>query len=215
MVLSSSSLGKPLRLTAEEIEMLRRQRVQDEEMWDGAGFGDFGDLGWGWKSVKGFAKKVGGGVVKIGKGSYNLAKLPAAAARRVANASSSILCDKSGNPRGSDATSRNFCRAVKFRQQASLKRYLPGAAAMASKIAQTKKRVDLVQQALRAQPLRGAEPDVNLLASLAGADMDELSFALAEVTPGDMGAVLTKENAYLFAPSLLAVGAGLWMLYKG
>lgn len=178
------------------------------------GLGDFGDLGWGWKSVKGFAKKVGKGVVKVGKGSYNLAKLPVSAARRVANASSSILCDKQGNPRGSDATSRNFCRAVKLKQQASLKKYLPGAAALASKVAQTKKQTDLVRQALMAKPLKGAEPDVNLLADLAGADMEELSFALSEVTPGDMGAVVTKENLYLFGLPLAAIGVGLYLLKR-
>lgn len=179
------------------------------------GLGDFGDLGWGWKSVTKFAKKVGKGIVKVGKGSYNIAKLPVAAARRVANASASILCDKSGNPRGSDATSRNFCRAVKLKQQASLKKYLPGAAALASKAAKAKRQVDLVQQALQAKPLKGSEPDVNLLASLDGADMDDLSFALAEVTPSDMGAVLTKENLYLFGLPLAAVGFGLYLLKRG
>ena len=89
-------------------------------------FGDMGDLGWGWKSVTGAIKKVS-------KGAYNVAKMPAAMAKRVANATAGVLCDKDGNPRGTDSTSKSFCQAVKFKQTATLTKYLPAAAAAASK----------------------------------------------------------------------------------
>lgn len=183
-------------------------------MIQGSEFGDFGDLGWGWKSVTSGFRKVGKVAYGAGKGFYSIAKMPAAMARRVANATSGVLCDKSGNPRSGDATSRNFCRAVKLKQQATLRKYLPGAAALASKVAKTKKQVDLVQRAMAGKPLKGAEPDVNLLASLGDADMNDLAYALSGVTPIDIGAVAPADAA-LFAPSLIAVAAGLWMLYKG
>lgn len=184
-------------------------------MIQGSEFGDFGDLGWGWRNIGRGFKKVGKVAAGAGKGFYNIAKMPAAMARRVANASAGVLCDKSGNPRGRDATSQNFCRAVKFKQQATLRKYLPGAAALASKVSKTKRQVDLVQAAMRGKSLKGAvEPDVNLLANLDGANMDDLSFALAGVTPIDIGAA-APADAMLFAPSVLAVAAGLWMLYKG
>jgi hypothetical protein len=168
---------------------------------------EFGDLGWGWKSLTKVVKKAG-------KGVYNVAKMPAAMARRVAASSASVLCDKQGNPRGSDATSRNFCRAVKLKQTATLKKYLPAAAKLASRTAQARKIASASGLKVKVPGFKGDEPDVNLLADLAGADMNDLSFALAGVTPIDIGAVAPADVA-LFAPSLAAVGVGLWLLYRG
>jgi hypothetical protein len=214
-------------------------------------FGDNGELGWGWSSFK----KVGSAFKSIGTGAYNVAKMPAAMARRVATATAGVLCDKNGNPRGNDATSRNYCRAVKLKQQATLTKYLPAAAALASKGAQAQKiaaasgvqvtkpkwfgdfgkthraALSPFQACVKFQmdemgathsdaayacqdELKGADPDMNLLASLAGADPDELSYALAGVTPVDIGAVAPADLA-LFGPSALAVGVGLWMLFRG
>ena len=65
---------------------------------------NLGDLGWGWKSITNVAKKVGSGAVSV-------AKMPVGVARRVAAASASVLCDKDGNPRNTDATSVNYCKA--------------------------------------------------------------------------------------------------------
>jgi hypothetical protein len=224
---------------------------------------NLGDLGWGFKSIVSAAKSVG-------KGAVSVAKAPAAIGRRVANATAGVLCDKDGNPRGNDATSRNFCRAVKFKQEATLRRYLPQAAAVASRAAQAQKTAQAIHTAAmggaglgrfdptpcspRSRPLSVirdvsgthqwefntprdramrvrcgvtesaaewaegrdlGDPDMNLLASLAGADINDLSFALAEVTPADMGTVFTPANAYLFGPALLAVGAGLYMAFRG
>jgi hypothetical protein len=87
-----------------------------------------GDLGWGWRSV-------GRGFKKFGAGAYNIAKMPAAMAVRVANSTTSVLCDKSGNPRAGDSMSVNYCRAVRMKNEATLRRYLPAAATMASKAA--------------------------------------------------------------------------------
>lgn len=166
---------------------------------------DLGDLGWGWKSLK----KVGSAVKKVGQAGYSVAKLPAAAARRVASATASVLCDKSGNPQGSDATSKNFCRAVKLKQEASMRKYLPGAAAVASRVSQERRRVAAIRASANM-----SDPDTNLLASLAGADMNDLSFALSEVTPSDLNGFLNKENAMLYGPALIAVGLGLYLLRR-
>jgi hypothetical protein len=187
-------------------------------------------------------------------------------AKRVASATAGVLCDKQGNPRGSDSTSVNYCRAVKLKQQASLRRYLPGAAALASRASAVKTayqapvntdgfagggkysratpcqraqrtwrggdgRVAWASNSVAARGLRrvcGApasaaeyasgrglnDADTNLLASLDGANMSDLSFALAGVTPVDIQGVTTSDVA-MFAPALIAVAAGFWMLTKG
>jgi hypothetical protein len=217
-------------------------------------FGDI-DLGWGWKSIASKAKSVG-------KGAYNVAKMPAAMARRVASATAGVLCDKDGNPRGSDSTSVNYCRAVKLKQTATLTKYLPAAAAAASKAQavrkaalqtptntagfgspcdpsgramklwrgsdgkvtwafaspkdiRARKACDVPASAAEYAEGRGfGDPDMNLLASLAGADANDLAYALAGVTPVDIGAVNTND-VMLFGPALAAMGAGLWMLFRG
>jgi hypothetical protein len=201
---------------------------------------------------------------KVGKGAVSVAKMPAGVAKRVAAASASVLCDKDGNPRGTDSTSVNYCRAVKLKRAASLRKYLPGAAAAASRAAALKTayqapmegfagggkysratpcqraqrtwrggdgRVAWASESVTARGLRRAcgapataaeyassrglsNADTNLLAGLAGADQNELAFALAGVTPVDIQGVTTSDVA-MFAPSLIAVAAGLWMLAKG
>jgi hypothetical protein len=183
-------------------------------MIQGSEFGDFGDLGFGWKSVTSGFRKVGKVAYGAGKGFYSIAKMPAAMARRVATATSGVLCDKSGNPRSGDATSRNFCRAVKLKQQATLRKYLPAAAALASRGAQAKKIAAAAGVKVQKPGWLRGSSDVNLLASLDGADMNDLAYALSGVTPIDIG-VVAPADAALFAPSLIAVAAGLWMLYKG
>jgi hypothetical protein len=57
-------------------------------------------------------------------------------------------------------------------------------------------------------------PDMNLLASLAGADSSELAFALAGVTPVDINGVTTSD-VMMFAPAIVAMVAGFWMTLKG
>ena len=237
-------------------------------------FGDNGELGWGLKSI-------GRGIKKVGKGAYNVAKMPAAMAKRVAAASAGVLCDKDGNPRDpNSSTSVNFCRGVKLKQQATLTKYLPAAAAAASKVQAVRQQIATpaapaktipaptvataeaeyidefsgfgdgcagtratkvwrnddgsLSWAFNTAAARAARancgitesaqeyaasrdlgsPDMNLLASLAGADMNDLSFALAGITPVDINGSVTKEDVAMFAPSAVAVGLGLWLLFK-
>lgn len=227
----------------------------------------FGDLGWGWRSI-------GRAFKKVASKTYNVAKMPVAMAKRVASASASVLCDQNGNPRSNDSTSVNYCRAVKLKQEASMRKYLPGAASLASKVTAARKVYNQVRAPLPPPPpppandeafagfgaydpwattddnrryedssargqaarmayyrkhkdemsynnvfspvqLDGVDlgADLNLLASLAGADMNELAFALADVTPTDIGGVTTSD-AVMFAPALIAVAAGFWMAFK-
>jgi hypothetical protein len=89
------------------------------------------ELGWGWKSVTKAAKKVGGAAKKVGSGAVSVSK---SAVGRVANVAASTLCNPDGTPKGSDATSRNYCRGVQLKRTASVAKYAPRAASTVQKV---------------------------------------------------------------------------------
>lgn len=158
------------------------------------------ELGFGFKSIKRFASRA-----------YNVAALPAQAASRVARATASAMC-RDGKSVSGDARTQAFCRAVKMKNEALARKYLPSAVQRAAQRAATTRQI---YTAATAQPVSGFESaDVNLLASLNGADPGDLAFALAGVTPGDLGAVPTRD-LMAAAPFAIAVAAGVWMLVRG
>ena len=115
---------------------------------------DLGDLGFGWKSFKNLAKRA-----------YSVAAIPARAALRVANATNSVLC-KNGVSQGSDSTTKSFCHAMKVKDGASVRKYLPQAAAIAGQAARAKQLTEQaekarqltaqIQAAYQAKPMAGA-----------------------------------------------------------
>jgi hypothetical protein len=258
---------------------------------------ELGEFGFGWKS---FAR-VGRAAYGVGRGAYGIASMPVKAALKVANATSGVLCKGGGVSTGSaqDAqTASAFCRAMRAKDQVTVRKLLPRATAVASKAAQVraaynapvngaglgdrasfhacvKNYVDelgySVSDARAAcqsemsgacfgavptalwnaasktkklsfkscvkmqmddmgasrsdaefacqDELAGADDladtDVNLLASLYGANPDELAYALSGVDPGEIGAALTKTDMFALAPAAVAVVAGFWMLLRG
>lgn len=60
-----------------------------------------------------------------------------------------------------------------------------------------------------------SDADTNLLASLYGADPNDLAYALNGVDPDQIGAVVTKQEIPLLAFSTVAAAVGLWMLFRG
>ena len=147
---------------------------------------------------------------------------------------------------------------MKFKQQATLTKYLPAAATAAAdkaaaaqqayanmagfrgacdpgsramklwrgsdgkvtwafatpKDVKARKACDVPSAAEYAEGRGFGNPDMNLLASLAGADSSELAFALAGVTPVDINGVTTSD-VMMFAPAIVAMVAGFWMTLKG
>lgn len=101
------------------------------------GLGDFGDLGWGWRSI-------GRGIKKVGKATYKVGALSTKAAMKVANATASSLCKKGGSTSG---TSSAFCKAMAAKNYVAARQYLPDAVSYASKKAKLEKEVAAVQAA--------------------------------------------------------------------
>ena len=167
--------------------------------------GNFGDLGWGWKSFTSAVKRVG-------QAGYKVASMPVKAALKVANATSSVLC-KDGAAAGGNATANSFCRAVKAKDQLTIRRLLPQATAIASTVSKAQQ----IRAAYRGQPVTApvAEAETNMLSALYGANPDELSYALAGVDPGEIGAAVTTRDAVVIVPIALAVIVGLRALSRG
>lgn len=200
------------------------------------GFGD-NELGWGWKSI-------GSAFKKAAKATYKVASIPVSLANKVATATSKVLCSGGGVKGDSkDArTAQAFCKAVKIRDTVTSRRLLTQATQIAAQKARASKIAAVAKTAAYYLPpppppappptppadddtsypidgvFLGAElgdNEANLLAPLAGADPEALSFALSQVQPGEIGAIMTGADIALFAPVTIAVLAGLWMLTKG
>jgi len=205
----------------------------------------FRSIGRGLKKAGKGAYKVGKlaakSSYKVGKVGYKVAALPAKAALKVANAAQKALCagggvaaTAAGGPAGAA-----FCAAMRAKDGIRVRQLLPAAVtAAAAQAAQTQQVYSSVKTAYQnpedaivasiapaesgtagaydASELWGlSDADVNLLASLDGADSDELAFALAGVDPGEIGAVMTKADLVTLAPMTLAVAVGFWMLFRG
>lgn len=162
------------------------------------------ELGFGFRSIGRLARRA-----------VNVAALPVSAARRVANVASSALC-RDGKSVSSDSRTQAFCKAVKMKDSVNVRRFLPSAVQQAAQRAATAQQMYAQARATAAQPLKGFEAagDVDLLASLHGADSTDLAFALAGVEPGELGAFDTKELLAV-TPVAIAVATGLWMLTRG
>ena len=176
---------------------------------------EFGELGWGWKSI-------GRGLKSVGRAGLKVAAMPAKVALRVASATAGNLC-KGSTPTGSDrdsTTARTFCRAMKTKDLITTRRLLPEATALAARKAKLEKTAAAVQAAYGMNGFgdsfgQGNNLDTNLLAALHGADPDSLAFALAGVDPAEIGGSFTATDLYALGPLLIAVGAGFWMLSRG
>lgn len=175
---------------------------------------EFGELGWGWKSI-------GRGLKTVGRAGLKVAAMPAKVALRVASATAGNLC-KGATPTGSDrdsATARTFCRAMKTKDLITTRRLLPEATALAARKAKLEKTAAAVQAAYGMNGFGdadlGNDLDTNLLAALHGADPDSLAFALSGVDPAEISGSFTATDWYTLGPMLLAVGAGFWMLRRG
>lgn len=164
------------------------------------------NLGFGWRSITGLAKRAA-------KRAYKVASIPTRVASRIANVTASSLC-RNGAATTSDAPSRAFCRAMKAKDEFSARKYLPAAVQTAANRAKAAQQLYVQAAAVAQQPLKGADPDTNLLASLSGAGTEELSFALAGVDPGEIGAVATSSELLALAPLALVVAAGVFMLTR-
>lgn len=159
------------------------------------------ELGFGFRSIGRFAKKA-----------YSTAAMPIRAAVKVANATASSLC-RDGKAVAGGAQSASFCRAMKMKDSANVRKYLPAAVQQAAqRAASVQQTYSQVRTAATQSGLSAA--DIQLLASLHGADTNDLSFALAGVDSGELGAFTTSE-ALAAVPIAVAVAAGLWMLTRG
>lgn len=98
---------------------------------DSLGADELGELGWGFRSIGRLAKRAAKGAYGAGKFGFKVASLPASAARKVANATAAALC-RNGNSAAGDSSSQAFCRAVKFKDQLSIRKYLPNAVQQAA-----------------------------------------------------------------------------------
>ncbi len=159
------------------------------------------ELGFGFRSIGRFAKKA-----------YSTAAMPIRAAARVANVTAASLC-RDGKAVTGDAQSASFCRAMKMKDSVRVRKYLPAAVQQAARRAAAARRTySQVRTAATQSGLSAA--DIELLASLHGTDPNDLSFALAGVDSGELGA-FTTGDALAAAPIAVAVAAGLWMLTRG
>lgn len=176
---------------------------------------DFGDLGWGWRSIGRAFKKVGKGVYKVGKTGFNIAKMPVSMAKKVANAASGLLCK--GGPVASAAgnvpMASAFCKAVKVGDMISIRKLLPAATKLASKVA-GKSAVGNLAVAVAKQQSGLSDTDMGLLASLEGADPEALTFALSAVDPSEIGAAVTKSEALAAAPAVIATALGVFLISR-
>lgn len=166
------------------------------------GADELGELGWGFRSIGRLAKRAA-------KGAYSVASLPTSVARKVANAAAATLC-RDGKSATGDASSQAFCRAVKFKDQVSIRKYLPNAVQQAAQRAAAARATYN-----RARAAAMSDADTNLLAGLAGADQGDLAFALAGVDPNEISGAVTTTDMLAMAPVAAAVAAGLWMLTRG
>jgi len=203
--------GRRARMRAARLCMLRHRRCH-AGMHGAEELGDFGDLGFGFKS---FIKKA----VKV-------ASMPVKLALKAANATSNVLCSGGGVQGDSkDAkTAQAFCKAVKTKNAVTMRRLLPAATAIAAKAAKatkTEATYNVVAQHYTGSTTAPAPEyddqlgDTDLLAALDGADQESLAFALSGVDPNEIGAAMTRSDLVALAPASIAVAAGLWMFFRG
>jgi len=163
------------------------------------GLGEAGELGWGWRSA---FSKVGRATYGVGRGAYRVASMPVKAALRVANATSGVLC-KQGASTGSaqDAqTASAFCRAMKAKDQVTVRRLLPQATAVAAKAAQAQKTYAAARSAYSA-PINGAGlGDLSSFRACVKSYVDELGYSVSDARAVCQSEMSGSDDVNLLAP---------------